>query len=307
MRYAWSYRQPSRTAQRKRQVGGWLYHLGSIDATRAAAIGNHGSDIVVTDAYTYISTPRLYTSSEIATMRGANGKLVVAYLSIGEAEDYRPYWDPAWNTNPPSWLAAANPLWPDNYKVKYWDPAWKAIMFDYVDLIAAAGFNGLYLDIIDGFMFWEEEDPSSGVNYRAEMATFVAEIRSRFLQGLAAANDTGRLFEIIGQNGEEMVDTPGYLQALTGVAKEDLRFYDWDTGGFQLTPSGWFDASKVYLEKAAAAGKTVLVVEYMTTAQQSTWAATLSSLKSYLDSKGFILYVAQERDLLNIYAQPSFS
>jgi endo-alpha-1,4-polygalactosaminidase (GH114 family) len=30
--------------------------------------------------------------------------LVIAYMSIGEAEDYRYYWKEEWKNNPPEWL-----------------------------------------------------------------------------------------------------------------------------------------------------------------------------------------------------------
>ena len=61
-----------------------------------------------------------FTSSEIAQIKNkANGgkRLVLAYMSIGEAEDYRYYWQKDWERNKPSWLDAENPDWPGNYKV----------------------------------------------------------------------------------------------------------------------------------------------------------------------------------------------
>lgn len=52
----------------------------------------------------------------------ANGgtRLVLCYLSIGEAEEYRSYWDSLWTANPPEWLLAENPDWQGNYPVQYW-------------------------------------------------------------------------------------------------------------------------------------------------------------------------------------------
>lgn len=53
----------------------------------------------------------------------ANGgkHLILAYMSIGEAEDYRYYWKDEWKDHPPGWMAGENPDWPGNYKVKYWE------------------------------------------------------------------------------------------------------------------------------------------------------------------------------------------
>lgn len=87
-------------------------------------------------------------------------RLVLCYVSIGEAEDYRWYWDPEWETDPPSWLGPENPQWPGNYLVEYWDPEWAAILYgsdsSYVDMVVTAGFDGVYLDKIDSFEDYEQ-------------------------------------------------------------------------------------------------------------------------------------------------------
>ena len=105
-----------------------------------------------------------YTLSEIQNLKIKNNgakRLVICYMSIGEAEDYRYYWQPDWNTNKPSWLDRENPEWAGNYKVKYWDKDWQAIIYgnndSYVKKIIDAGFDGVYLDIIDGFEYFEEK------------------------------------------------------------------------------------------------------------------------------------------------------
>ena len=101
---------------------------------------------------------------EVARLK-KNGRPVLAYLSIGEAETYRPYWDPRWKQMPPSWLAEENPDWDGNIKVRYWQEAWQKIIFGSpeaaLDKIIAAGFDGVYLDIIDAFSYFEAERASS--------------------------------------------------------------------------------------------------------------------------------------------------
>ncbi len=32
-------------------------------------------------------------------------------MSVGESANYRYYWQPEWNTNPPIWIAEVNPEW----------------------------------------------------------------------------------------------------------------------------------------------------------------------------------------------------
>ncbi|MCG3217645.1 MAG: endo alpha-1,4 polygalactosaminidase, partial [Candidatus Heimdallarchaeota archaeon] len=38
-------------------------------------------------------------------------KIVISYISIGEAEDYRYYFDSDWLNSPPYWLGEENPDW----------------------------------------------------------------------------------------------------------------------------------------------------------------------------------------------------
>ena len=84
---------------------------------------------------------------------------VIAYMSIGEAESYRYYWNPRWKRSKPEWLKKENPLWKGNYKVAYWHPEWQKIIFgtedSYLQKILDAGFDGVYLDIIDAFEYFE--------------------------------------------------------------------------------------------------------------------------------------------------------
>lgn len=98
--------------------------------------------------------------AQLKTKPNGARRIVLCYMSIGEAEDYRYYWQPGWNANPPDWLAAENPDWPGNYKVRYWMAAWQDVIFGapgaYLDRILAAGFDGVYLDIIDAFEYFED-------------------------------------------------------------------------------------------------------------------------------------------------------
>jgi cysteinyl-tRNA synthetase len=103
-----------------------------------------------------------FTASEIAQLRvKANGgrRLVIAYMSIGEAENYRYYWKSSWNLIKPQWLDAENPDWKGNYKVNYWDKEWQSLIFgtsdSYLQKIVTADFDGVYLDIIDAFEYYE--------------------------------------------------------------------------------------------------------------------------------------------------------
>ena len=124
-----------------------------------AAMAATNFDVLVIDAF-FNNT--ILTPPEVASLKvKANGgaRLVISYMSIGEAEDYRYYWNIGWDHNTPSWMEDENPDWEGNYKVRYWKTEWKAVLFGsegaYLDRILAAGFDGAYLDIIDAFEYFE--------------------------------------------------------------------------------------------------------------------------------------------------------
>ncbi len=117
-------------------------------------------DVVIMDLY---HNETAYSQSEVEQLKiKKNGgrRLVICYLSIGEAEDYRYYWQKNWKTNRPDWLLPENPQWAGNFKVAYWESEWQDIIFkaenSYLDKILDAGFDGAYLDLIDAFEYFEE-------------------------------------------------------------------------------------------------------------------------------------------------------
>lgn len=102
------------------------------------------------------------TSAEVTQLKTkANGgtRLVIAYMSIGEAENYRYYWEDNWEAGSPDWIREENADFAGNFKVEYWNSEWQEILFGdsngYLDQIIAAGFDGVYLDIIDAFEYFE--------------------------------------------------------------------------------------------------------------------------------------------------------
>ena len=117
-------------------------------------------DLLVMDLFFWDGNS--FSSQEVSQLKNkANGgkRLVICYMSIGEAEDYRYYWNSDWASNKPVWLDAENPDWPGNYKVKYWESDWQKIIYgnsdSYLTKIQNAGFDGVYLDIIDAFEYYE--------------------------------------------------------------------------------------------------------------------------------------------------------
>lgn len=215
-------------------VASWGYQLQNINP---AALVKSGCDLLVIDPKT--GDDLIISPQQVADLR-SSGKLVVAYLSIGEAEDYRPYWQSGWYHHRPVWLGAENPEWKGNYTVKFWYREWRDIILGVLKQYKALGFDGVYLDkvdIVDEF----EHDPA----VRGEMRALIAELRD------AAGPD----FIIIQQNAPEMLELTRDL--VDGVAVEDL-FYGEDGDGVENSKEAIAD--KVRMLRAF--GKPVFVVEY---------------------------------------------
>lgn len=124
------------------------------------AVNATNYDVLIMDLF--FNDGIMFSKTEIEQLKNkANGgkRMIVSYMSIGEAENYRYYWNPNWNSNAPIWLGLLNPDWPGNYKVKYWQTDWQNIIYgntnSYLQKIIDTGFDGVYLDIIDAFEFYE--------------------------------------------------------------------------------------------------------------------------------------------------------
>jgi cysteinyl-tRNA synthetase len=241
---------------RLRRIRNWGYQLKRISKRAVAA---SPFDLMVID----YAPDRIggrehpFTRAELAAMQkkpDGGRRLVFAYFSIGEAEYYRNYWQASWSTSPPAWLGPMNAQWPGNYPVRFWSPAWQALMFGspgaYLDRILAAGFDGIYIDRADVADYWLKGRPGA----RNEMASLVARIS-------AYARRKRPELLILMQNAEELLDRRQVVDAIDGVAKEDL-FYGINHDQ-SANSRGDVQASVDLLQRLKRRGKAVLVVEYL--------------------------------------------
>jgi len=161
--------------------------------------------------------------------RGFSGKLL-AYISVGEAEDYRDYWEGL----PEELILYENPQWKGNYVVKFWDPRWKEIVRERILLAAERNFDGVYLDRVD--VYYE-------LNRKSEMVDLVCEI-------YGIAKELNLL--VFVQNAVELY--PDIAPCIDGFGKEDTWF--WDDKPLP-TPDGI-----EFLRMAQRDGKVILAVDY---------------------------------------------
>ncbi len=126
-----------------------------------ASLQETNYDLIIIDAFWETETLEHLEIESLKTKANGGKRLIIAYMSIGEAENYRFYWKKEWAAEPPAWLASENPNWVGNFKVRYWHQEWQNIIWgtedSYLGKIVNTGFDGVYLDIIDAFEYFEEQ------------------------------------------------------------------------------------------------------------------------------------------------------
>jgi cysteinyl-tRNA synthetase len=230
-------------------VKSFLYQLQELDFK---AVGETFFDLVIMDYSLGGEEEGEYTAVQIDSVRQRSDgeRIILSYMSIGEAEDYRFYWKDGWKPGKPSWLGPENPDWGGNYKVKFWEQGWQDIIFSYTDRILDAGFDGVYLDIIDAYDYYIDDRSTSA----QDMADFVAAIAV-----YARTKDPD--FLIFPQNAPELAEmVPGYLNTVNGIGQEDI-YYGYDEDGI-ATPSDVTAELESYLNLFRDDGKLVLTTDY---------------------------------------------
>ncbi len=184
---------------------------------------------------------------------GEHRKGVLAYIDIGEAEDWRWYWEWSreWESGepmPPDWpdfITGPDPDgWEGNYPVAYWDSRWKDIIIygverdegrDYksaMDEILRDGFDGVYLDWVEGYQYINValEAMRQGLDPAAEMVDFIRELGEY-------ARIRNPDFLVVQQNAAALAsEVPEVLDHVDAIAQEAIwydgdAFDDWDDPG----------------------------------------------------------------------------
>ncbi|MEO0202428.1 MAG: MJ1477/TM1410 family putative glycoside hydrolase [candidate division WOR-3 bacterium] len=263
-------------------VNDFVYQLQNIDLEK---IGSTAFDLVIIDYSRDGSDEMRFSSKDIDALKNSLGgpKIVIAYMSIGEAENYRWYWKDEWDANhdgipdssAPSWLGPENPNWKGNYKVRYWENGWKSIIY---------GSPDSYLDkIIDAYEYWLPERPTA----EREMVDFVKEIAhyARVIKGKTN-------FIVIPQNGEKLSAHEDYVNIISGIGREDVWY-----NGNNPNPPEEVDEVIHHLDIFKNAGKKVLVIDYVR--EQN----LIDDFYSKAISKGYVPY-ATTRGLDSLIINP---
>lgn len=209
--------------------------------------------------------------------------ILIAYVSLGEAETYRSYWS---KIKDKTWVIGENADWKGNYYVDIRSDEWRNIIInDVIPSLLAKGFKGIFMDTLDTATMLETDSPEKYNGANAAMINFVKEIREKNHDIYILSNNG---FLILG----------GIAQFLDAAAAEDVNMMvDFENGGYKRVPR---DESE-YKIRALELVKNnlnipVFVIDYVSSGD----IETIKECKDKMVKKGFKPYVA-EKDLNVIY------
>lgn len=298
----------------------WGYQLKNLDPRAAGA---SAFDLLVVDPDNLKGWRSKTQEAAVDIMRqkpDGSRRLVLAYLSIGEAESYRDYWSKSWvepvlvggnsvaaarpaassggrfaappiggatavarqpSRTAPAWLAEENPRWRGNYLVRYWDAGWQALMFGGPQ----AALDQIVAAGFDG-VYLDRADVHAA--FRPERPTAETEMVDLILRLAAYAREQNPEFLVVMQNAEELIAHGRVRQTIDAVAKEDLLYGV--AGPAAVNDPADVTASLHYLSKLRREGRPVFVVEYVDSPK------LVAEARDRLSSLDFVPYFAP-RDL----------
>ncbi len=233
----------------------WMYQIQGLDdaAALTTLAATEYPMLVIEPGHNF--TTDVYNTTEIIdalrrTPSGAQRRLL-AYIDIGQAEDYRTYWQSDWvaptttTGGTPDWLVTIDPDgWSGNYPVAYWRQEWKDLWLGSNGLIAEMarfGFDGVYLDWVEAYddtavraLASEEQiDPDEA------MIEFIEQIK-------AAGSAVSPGFLVVAQNAPFLIDADPerYVATIDALAVEDTWFAG--AGDAQWTDANAGDQANVF-------------------------------------------------------------
>jgi len=144
--------------QKLAAVSSWFYHIGfELEDDKLQKMAASPYDMLVIEPIFTEAENRDYPIKQtIARLKADHpDRLVLAYIDIGEAEEWRTYWQAGWKIGAPVWIVADDPDgWEGNYPVAYWHDDWWDIWTaddGQIAQLLEAGFDGVYLDWIEAY------------------------------------------------------------------------------------------------------------------------------------------------------------
>lgn len=147
---------------------------------------------------------------------------LIGYISLGEADETRPYWE---KIKHKPYIIEPNPNWPGDIRVDMRNKEWQSLLLnEIIPSILNKGYKGLFLDTVDTAIYFEETQPKKFAGAKQAMIDLVKAIRKKFPDAILLPN-----------NGLEFLQA--YGDEIDGIIVEDLYTkYDFQKKKSKLTP-----------------------------------------------------------------------
>ena len=136
------------------------------------------------------------------------GTEVIAYVNLGMAEEWRSYWKERWRRSPPRWIAEKSREWSGEYVVMFWHPAWRRILRRVLKSIEREGYDGILLDNIDVYEYWEEK----GCKAEEKLLMIIKWIKLTY---------NGKIYVNIG-SGLKLIYDEEFMKLVDGILREEV-------------------------------------------------------------------------------------
>jgi uncharacterized protein (TIGR01370 family) len=191
------------------------------------------------------------------TILSAKGKTVFAYLSLGQAEKSRDYWQDSWQIGSPDFIHKVDPKYEYGFVVKFWTPEWENIILNYTaQHIAPFGYAGVLIDYMDEYKNFLTDRPNAAQEMVALGAKVVNVLQSRNPRMLILTQDSIDLYRI-----------DKYRDMIDGVSCEEV-FYKHSKNAdgslsFESQPSSYTASQMTLLDQILKDKKAVILMEYI--------------------------------------------
>lgn len=228
------------------QVTTWAYNIQDVNSQHQQdqLAGTHFDMYVLEPVVTEKGEENFDIAGLVAGIRDYNIKnyrkdpIILAYIDMGQAEEWRWYWQPGWKIGNPEWIVGGDPDdWEGCFPVAYWYPEWENIVIygssgmSHVEESLKAGFDGIYLDWVEGYddEAVMKKASQDGVDPIGKMFDFIEKIRNYARKESPRANPD---YLVIAQNASSLYqENPSrYLDLIDGIALEAIWYAG--TGGF---------------------------------------------------------------------------
>lgn len=210
-------------------------------------------------------------------------RLLIAYLSCGEAENYRTYWN---KIKDEPWIIGENPNWPGNFYVDISHPQWQNIILnEVIPKIINQGFRGLMLDTLDTASYLEDVFPDKYKGRKQVMVEMIKKIHTRYPQ-----------LYLISNNGFSILEK--IAPYLSGALAEDITMQiDFKNGGYKRVDKSERQRKVKILTKIKKKyNLEIFTLDYVASGDKKMRKIAYNFSKR----KGFHPYIA-EKDLNRIY------